>query len=136
MLVDVDILNDAPFDWCFNCAKFHCADNNIKMFAYIFLSLMKSLPKKEYQFDNTFSKDDRVNGFKFSIRLSNILDNDAIRPFLFKKKTWKKWLHALIREHIFLYDKNITESTIKTITEPAKIIISDDRIEVIYVYKD
>ena len=136
MLVSVDKLEENPFDWCFNCAKYHCANNNVRMFVYIFLSLMKAMPKGEYWFDETEDKDGRTNGFKFVIRLSKFIENDAIRTELFKKKNWKDWLHELIRTHILMYDHTITESTIKSIKKPAKIEISDDRVEVFYVYKD
>lgn len=136
MLVNIDKLEETSFDWCFSCAKFHCANNNVRMFAYIFLSLIRMMPKDEYWFDETEGKDGRTNGFKFTIRLSRFLENDAIRTELFKKKNWKDWLPELIRNHILMYDHTITETTLKSIKKPAKIEISDDRIEVIYVYKD
>lgn len=124
-VLNVDRLNRAPFDWCFDCAKMHCSNNAVRMFAYIFISLARYLK-------NTYWFGCDANGFSFNITLDVFLKNDAIKPYILKKKFWKHWLHELIRNHV-LINAN-AELVAKAIKKPAKINIVNNKLEVLYLY--
>lgn len=125
--IDIEKLNKAPFDWCFNCAK-ECCSGSIKMFAYIVISIVRAQSKKQYWF-----LDWTTNSFSFTINLKSFLENEAIRPYLLKKKYWKHWLNELVRSHILLNADNLDENVAKALKKP-KIAIFNDWIELTYNY--
>jgi len=128
-----DEMNKKSFDWCFNCAKLYCKNSHVKMFAYIVISIARMIPQDLWYFDNYFDKTLELAGFKFCLKLNYFTENEAILSELFKKRNWKTWLPALVRNHILTYCKSLTEDSVKILEKP-KVIMHSDSVEVRYLY--
>lgn len=111
-------LNANRLDWCYNCASSRFKSSKAKMFTWIVVQLMRSLPD-DYSFD--FFEE----GLCFTVHLEHLKENDAIVEYLHKKSFWKLLIP--------LVDEHLTNSSV--CVKKYKLVVLQDWIQLFFTLK-
>lgn len=129
---DIEKLNSAIFDWCYNCAEDGCKTSIQKMFAWIVCFLLKN-DNAHYWFENKVYKS--LWKWSFNVDLNAVLnENEAIKKYLYKKKYWK-FLKNLVYKHVIDKGILVNKETLISLNHP-KIFIEKNIVRVVYDFTE